>query len=195
RLGMGPGPLGCFDCNHDDGRRPGGPGMAAAETWRLRPGGRSQLGALPGMLRVGDIALGAGKPSPGDVHLFSVLRSQMTTAPIPRSDFGASFAPDLRRLIHALRLLLVSAAPIALLMLAILFSVHLLYLRDPTRTRINRYLSLDYMIVLEQLKRAATVSRPDIGLIGDSSCLMGVDAARLTARLGRSAESFCSLAF
>jgi len=77
----------------------------------------------------------------------------------------------------------------------ILSLVHLLYLRDPTRSRIIRYLSVDYMIVLEQLKRAATVVRPDIALIGDSSCLMDVDAARLTARLGRSAESLCSIAY
>jgi len=117
----------------------------------------------------------------------------MTTASDRPSNLLSAVSP--KALFNALRLLFRGGAPIALLMLVILSLVHLLYLKDPTRSRIFRYLSVDYMIVLEQLKRATTVVRPDVVLIGDSSCLMDVDAQRLSAGLGRSAESLCTLAY
>src|SRR5262249_28307791 len=117
----------------------------------------------------------------------SIFSFELTHDDCIRPSVKPPVAVSPKALFNALRLLFRGGPPIALLMLVILSLVHLLYLKDPTRSRIFRYLSVDYMIVLEQLKRATTVVRPDVVLIGDSSCLMDVDAQRLSAGLGRSA--------
>jgi hypothetical protein len=49
--------------------------------------------------------------------------------------------------------------------------------------------------VFEQMERARSIGPVDLLLIGDSSCLMGIDVDRLSKRLGKSIASLCSIGY
>jgi hypothetical protein len=107
-----------------------------------------------------------------------------------------SFRLSLINLGRALSLLARVVAPIAALCVAGLGVLHLLYLRNPARTDEVHNLTIDHFVVLEQMKRAATLPAADIAFLGDSSCLMGVDAPSIERALHlHRVESFCSLAY
>lgn len=49
--------------------------------------------------------------------------------------------------------------------------------------------------VFEQMQRARSIGSVDLLLVGDSSCLMGIDVKRLRERLGKSVASLCSIGY
>jgi hypothetical protein len=107
-----------------------------------------------------------------------------------------SFRSSLINLGRALSLLARVLAPIAALCLAGLGVLHFLYLRNPMRTDGMHNLNIDHTVVLEQIKRAATLPAAEIAFLGDSSCLMGIDAPSIERALDlHPVESFCSLAY
>jgi hypothetical protein len=93
-------------------------------------------------------------------------------------------------------LLLVSRAWLPILALALLLLVppYLLYRRDSYATDAHVALSTDFMIILEQMRRAAMVLSPDLVFIGDSSCLMGVHVPTIREHLpSLRVESLCTI--
>jgi hypothetical protein len=103
---------------------------------------------------------------------------------------------SLINLARALSLLARVVAPIATLCVAGLAVLHCLYLRNPARTDDMRNLTIDHFVVLEQMKRAAALPAAEIALLGDSSCLLGIDAPSIERALHlHPVESFCSLAY
>src|SRR5258708_7174039 len=64
------------------------------------------------------------------------------------------------------------------------------------RTDGMRNFSIDHFIVLEQIKRAAALPAAEVAFLGDSSCLMGIDAPSIEGGLDlHRVESFCSLGY
>ena len=99
-------------------------------------------------------------------------------------------------LAHALNLLARAVVPLAVLCMLGLVFLHLLYLRNPSRTDTMSKLSIDPFIVLEQIHRAATLPAAEIAFLGDSSCLMGIDPPSIERALHlHSVESFCSIGY
>ena len=85
--------------------------------------------------------------------------------------------------------------PIAVLTVFGLIALHLLYLRNPTRTDAMRNLSVDHLIVMEQTSRAATLPAAEIAFLGDSSCLMGIEPPSMESALHVPVQSFCSIGY
>ncbi|NEQ64722.1 MAG: hypothetical protein F6K21_04295 [Symploca sp. SIO2D2] len=78
---------------------------------------------------------------------------------------------------------------LGLLLLLLLFSL----------IRLGNYIgdhsNISRLIVDEQIERAKTIHNTDLLLIGDSSCLMGIDAPLLSHLLNKKVESLCTLGF
>jgi hypothetical protein len=108
----------------------------------------------------------------------------------------STFNFDLLGLCRALVLLLtpvIIIAGITTVMCAITYGA---YLREPAFTRSFRFMTIDHLLLLEQLRRLREVPPSDVALFGDSSCLMGIDIMELRAQAPTlSIQSFCSLAF
>ncbi len=66
---------------------------------------------------------------------------------------------------------------------------------DSVRSALLRVGTFEHWIVATQRDRAQGPLRASLLLLGDSSCLMGIDAAQLSARLGRHVENLCSLGY
>lgn len=96
-------------------------------------------------------------------------------------------------LVHAWCLVARVLVPIGILSALGLMILHLLYLRNPARTEVM-HSSVEHLIVMEQVKRSATLPAAEIVFLGDSSCLMGIDALAVERALDlHPVESFCSL--
>jgi hypothetical protein len=99
-------------------------------------------------------------------------------------------------LARALVLLARVLVPLAMFCFFGLLVLHLLYLRNPTRTDALRNLSIDHLVVLEQINRASSAHAAEIAFLGDSSCLMGIDPLSIERALDlHPVESFCSIGF
>jgi hypothetical protein len=106
---------------------------------------------------------------------------------------SASSTLDIASLLRATALVLRCAAPTLALALVMLGALQIAHLLKPDRTTTVRTYSVEHYIVEEQVRRIESISTT-IGFLGDSSCLMGVDAQRLGHSL-RGTESFCTLAY
>jgi len=107
--------------------------------------------------------------------------------------FTKASASNISQLFRAVSLLARTLSPIAIISALMLGALHLLYLSDPAKTRLMQASGVEHFIVLEQLSRSKAI-KADIGFLGDSSCLMGIDPFLLDRRLG-SVESYCTLGF
>ena len=95
-----------------------------------------------------------------------------------------------------LRFAAIPFGSVALITSVILVLLGAWYKSDDYRTRLKYALSQDFFIVFEQIKRSYTLSNVDVLLIGDSSCLMDVNAPYLSELLqGKSVESLCSMGY
>ncbi|MBF0340669.1 MAG: hypothetical protein HQL95_06845 [Magnetococcales bacterium] len=84
--------------------------------------------------------------------------------------------------------------------LAVAVILLIAYVRHPTMGDIDKKLqhvnSLEDIIMLEQAKRTSSTGNTDLLLIGDSSCLMGIDPKQLSRQLdGIRVDSLCSIAW
>jgi hypothetical protein len=114
----------------------------------------------------------------------------------PGSIYRFSLRASLTNFARALGLLARVLVPIAMFCAIGLMILHVLYLRNPARTDTMRNLSIDHLIVLEQIQRAAALPAADVAFLGDSSCLMGIDPASIKSALDlHTVESFCSLGY
>jgi hypothetical protein len=90
------------------------------------------------------------------------------------------------------------ARPIAItavMCLGVLGVLHRLYLNNPTLTEAMRNTSVDHLIIAEQANRAKSAPPADISILGDSSCLFGIDPIILQQALSRTAQLFCSTGY
>jgi hypothetical protein len=107
-----------------------------------------------------------------------------------------SFRLSVINLARAVGLLARVIVPIAVLSISGLVVLHLLYLHNPARTDGMRNLNVDHFVVLEQMKRAAALPAAEVAFLGDSSCLMGIDAPLIERALDlHPVESFCSIGY
>jgi hypothetical protein len=86
-------------------------------------------------------------------------------------------------------------APVALGVFVLLGSAAWLMSRDPESGFFGQGVSVDTIMVKAQRDRISAVPTPEVAFFGDSSCLTGIDVPRLSEKLSRSMESFCTLAF
>jgi hypothetical protein len=106
------------------------------------------------------------------------------------------FSFDPCQLGKALWLIFSKLAVVAAIVLFMVCAAYTAYLRDPSFTRLFRNISIDHLIVFEQVRRALQGPPPDVAFVGDSSCLMGIDVPLLTKwNPKRSVESYCTLAY
>ena len=83
-----------------------------------------------------------------------------------------------------------------LVLLLLLGAAMLLAVTSPEVSRKRLQLNdTSSIAVFEQMERARSIGSVDLLLIGDSSCLMGIDVDRLSKRLGKSVGSLCSIGY
>src|SRR4051812_35657736 len=101
---------------------------------------------------------------------------------------------NLRSLRYASWLPLGAVVPVAMTTAGLFSIAYIAAQADPDRGFYGPGVSVDTLIIKAQRERARQLRAPEVALVGDSSCLMGIDASLLGSELKRSVESLCSLA-